>query len=84
MKYKTSKDYEKLYKLVCEGFQAICYTDHYWTDMSATRQLCLAHKHDYEITLENVHNLYARVDMHKQKDKFISECERLNLEWIEP
>lgn len=85
-KYKTSKDYQKLYEMVKGGFEAVGWVDHKWSDETIVRDIAKVRVRGLEIPFSVRGHQYGGVEgWDKDKEsRFLSECQRLNLEWIEP
>ena len=78
--YSLSKDYEKLYELVCQKNVVAGFVDY-----SECRDIC-----EIKQTKNGCINLwvrgltYAWIDSTDTKEYFIGICQKLNLEWIVP
>ena len=88
--YNLSKNYEQLYKLICEGLVAACFVDYsYSGDDIPSRDIAKCRKYDERISVGVRGCEYGSVSRYDQlrtgeteKELFIKECERMNLEWI--
>ncbi len=84
--YQTSKDYSRLYDLICEGIEIACYVDY----DSEFRDICRCRKFaEYDILFSVRGCIYSQIsewhkNMGSEKDVFIQECDSLNVEWIKP
>ena len=93
-KYKLSKDYEKLYELICNSEKIICFIDYRWSDNDAEkpmRDICLCRRRknfDISIGVRGIEYTHvANYDKGKglsEKEIFIKRCEKNNLEWVIP
>ncbi|MEH0153756.1 hypothetical protein V6R21_06380 [Limibacter armeniacum] len=83
--YNLSKDYNTLYQHVCDGKVAACFVDY-----DGFRDICQIIKYrDYDISIccrgigyGNVRTFHRKRGT--EKELFIAQCEKLNLEWIKP
>lgn len=95
MIYTLSKDYEKLYQLVKSGETVVCFVDHRWVDGEISRDICkCTYSAEYEDFVFGVRGTqYGGVysfsledpgNWDEEKKLFLSECQRMNVEWIVP
>lgn len=89
MTYNLSKDYDLLYKLLCDGHVIACFVDFaYRGDPKRYRDICKAKRwHEYEMQFQSRGMTYGSVDRWQkdkgsEKDLMIEECKRMNLEFI--
>lgn len=85
--YKLSRDYKKLYKLLSEGNEFICFVD-YQPDklIRLYRDVCIARRHDYGISFQSRGIGYGGVDEWDPQtiEYFEAVCAAQNIEWIVP
>ena len=90
--YNLSRDYEKLFELICAGKIAVGFVDYKWSGDEVLRDVC-----KIERTKENNIFIYARGHGYgsvypfsiedsgiKEKEYFILMCKSCNLEFIMP
>ena len=91
MQYKLSQDYEKLHKLINEGFIAAGFVDYkYPNDEKIYRDICKIEKHcENRIIIGSRGFGYGGVwpfevtITNNEKDIFIRSCKSINLGWID-
>ena len=91
-KYKLSKDYEKLYELICNSEKIICFTDYIWGDNEEPmRDICVCRRREnFSISISCRGIEYMHVDSYEkgkgftEKELFIKRCEKNNLECVIP
>jgi len=88
--YTLSKDYEKLYELICQGHIAACFVDYsYRDDSKPFRDIAKIRRfEEYDIQVGARGIEYGSIrTFHKEegteKQLFIQQCQRMNLEWID-
>lgn len=78
--YNLSRDYDKLYELVCKGIIAAGFVDY-----QECRDICQIRKTKFNSINFGVRgHSYSEIDLDDGKDRFMKPCERLDLEWIAP
>lgn len=93
--YQVTKDYYKLWDLVCQtdNTEIICFVDYDYRDGTPkTRDVCKYRKIFGGTILFSVRGMcYGDAFFEKprkgaicQKDRFMNECRRMNVEWIIP
>lgn len=89
--YNFSRDYVQLYELICDGFVAIGIVNYKWhgTDTPLSRDVCKIRKNEFDISFGARGIQYGGVSESEarrsnEKDEFIKECERMELDWINP
>jgi len=86
MTYNLSKDYEKLYELICDGFEAVCYYE--WAE--GEKVLCRCYKNDHGLFFQGENISYPELRKYRdyyedqEGSEFIAECKRMSLEYIQP
>jgi hypothetical protein len=87
--YKFSNDYDLMYFYLLQGNEIICYVNYQYSKSDTVmRDICRCKKFkDYDIKFLARGIQYGDVsdyfkDKHTEKELFIIECERMNLEWI--
>ena len=88
--YKLSKNYEKLFQLICDDNEMVAFVDYeFKTDKTIVcKDVCTVRRHEpFRINMGVRGITYASVDSwdneYKEKDLFIAICKSVNLEWIE-
>lgn len=78
--------YDRLYDQLKSGKRSVCYVDYRWdTDMEPCRDICTIREGHMEFSARGISYggvAYIRID-ENEKEEFISECERLNVEWLD-
>ena len=88
--YNLSKDYERLYGLICDGHVAVGFVDYKWgrdRDNKPLRDVVkIVRRRLYDIFIGVRGCCYGDVlsASGDEKTAFIQVCESLNLEWVEP
>lgn len=92
--YTFSKDYQKLYELLCNGIEVACYVDYQFRTSvdkyPPSRDICKAKKRgEYDIYFGVRGIEYGSVsEFHKEEDSEFEllklECERMNVWFIVP
>lgn len=90
--YKLSKDYELMYDYLIKGNDIFCLVDYdfFRDNREPIRDVCRCRRFDeYSIDFGARGICYGDVrNFHKkegtEKELFISQCKRMNLEWVEP
>lgn len=89
--YNLSRDYQKLYQLICDGHTAAGFVDFcFMGDEHIYRDICQIKKEEpYRIFISCRGTLYGGIypfmsDKGAEEELFIRDCEGANLEWIEP
>lgn len=91
MSYKLSTDYERLYEKVNNGMEVAAFVD--YSSRSVEDHICrdictIKKKDDFHIQFSARGISYGGVYYYDEtkggdeKDYFIRECDRMNLEWI--
>lgn len=90
--YSLSKDYEKLFQLICDDNEVAAFVDYeFKTDKTIIcRDVCTVRRYElFHINMGVRGITYASLDTYpwngeyKEKDLFIAICKSVNLEWIE-
>lgn len=91
--YNLSKDYELLFDKICEGIEIACFVDYSFRSLEEKhppcRDICLVRRRkEYDIDFLARGISYGSVcdfdkDEHSEKNLFLSECKRMNVEWID-
>jgi hypothetical protein len=84
MSYYFSRDYERLYNLIVQGFIAVGFVDYNFhnSNTAMSRDVCkIKITGDDRIEFGVRGYSYGRSDF--DINNFIKECERLTLDWIE-
>jgi len=86
MNYTTSKDYEKLWSLVQEGKEIVCFVNYRYYDYKddkgkIERDICLAKFKNNITFLFSREAIYYSTENTKE---FLYECRSLNLEFLPP
>lgn len=91
--YNLSKDYELLYNKVCEWNEIACFVNYSFRSLEGkyppSRDICLIRrrkKYDIDFLARGIS--YGGVsdfgkNTHSEKSLFLSECERMDVEWID-
>ena len=91
--YSLSKDYGKLFQLICEGQKIAAWSDTFRmkdAEGNPYRDICEVRRSgDFEIMISSRGNGYGNVwpfmkDEGEEEDLFVKVCKRCNLEWIDP
>lgn len=91
--YHLSRDYSKLYELICRGFRMAGWVDSFNRidpDETPLRDICeIRREEEYQIMISARGTGYGNVwpfmkDEGEERDLFIKICESCNLEWIDP
>lgn len=89
--YKLSRDYKKLFELICEGHVAAAFVDYQFReDGTVFRDICQIKRHKpYSINIcargISYGDIYPFMESDgAEEDVFIRSCAATNLEWIEP
>lgn len=91
--YNLSKDYELLYTKICEGSEIACFVNYNFRSLEGkyppSRDICLIRRRkEYNIDFLARGISYGGVDdfaknKYSEKELFLSECERMDVEWID-
>lgn len=89
--YNLSKDYSRLFELICNDVKVPCYVDYRFSndDKKSSRDICQCKRwNEYDIKIGARGIQYGGVDVWckdrgTERDLFVQECERMNLEWID-
>jgi len=89
--YKLSKDYDKLFQLICENNKVAAFVDYKpGKEFTECRDICTIKRFnergDIQISSRGIgYGGVYEIDVNKnnEKDLFIDACKSLNLEWIE-
>ncbi len=91
--YNLSNNYELLYKNICDGNEVACFVDYQFRGLEnkypPSRDICVVKRRkEYDIDFLVRGMSYGSVsdywkDKNTEKEVFLSECERMNIEWIE-
>lgn len=92
MSYKLSKEYARLYDLICKGETIVCFVNYDWDRKGdIVRDVCLCKRHkDFDIQFSSRGMGYGGVDTwHKagplnETELFVKVCKCLNVEFIDP
>lgn len=76
MNYTTSKDYEKLWNLVQEGNEIVCWVDYEASDNEIIKDVCDARLCGKYTTIGILFS--------ENKESFMSECNKNNVEFLPP
>lgn len=90
--YNFSRDYVQLHELLCDGFIAVGFVNYSFNGSEAaiSRDVCKIRRFDaYDIQFGARGIGYGGVsdylkDTKTELDIFIEECERMELDWINP
>lgn len=90
--YNLSKDYEQLLQLICDGNEIACFVDYSYSkdDTNPCRDICKCRRHEECWIQFGVRGMqYGGVykwqnDRGTEKELFFKECERMNVEFINP
>jgi len=92
--YKFSKDYDKLYDIICQGNEIVSFVD-YKSKIDNTlficRDVCTVrrlNKYNFQFSARGIgygglYGSYNETDG-DEKQMFIAICHNLNVDWIEP
>lgn len=83
MEYHFSRDYEKLFNLIVRGFIAVGFIDYNFPNSMKvkSRDICrikITHEDNIDFGVRGIGYGSSDFDIHN----FITECEKLNLDWI--
>lgn len=91
--YNLSKDYELLYTKICAGSEIACFVNYNFRSLEGkyppSRDICLIRRRkEYNIDFLARGISYGGVDdfaknKYSEKELFLSECKRMNVEWID-
>jgi hypothetical protein len=91
--YFLSKEYKVLYDLLCEGYEIAAFVDYQFKSLEGkyppSRDICrVRRRSEYDIDFGARGISYGSVSSYFKDKKtefelFLSECERMNVEWIE-
>ncbi len=89
-RYPLSRDYSKLYSLICRGFRAAAFVDYVLNDQQVARDICSVRRRDaFQISIAARGIEYGGIFRFQQSDGigeadlFCKHCEAINLEWID-
>ena len=88
--YKLSRNYKKLFQMICDGHVVPAFVDYDIDDDSVCRDICKVERLDpYDIFIgvrgHSYGTIYPFMERHgAEENVFIRRCESVNLEWIEP
>jgi len=91
--YNLSKDYEKLYQLICDGHRVAAWADSYSMgdpEGNHCRDICEVRRiGDYEIMISCRGTSYGYVwpfmkNEGPEKSLFVRACRACELEWVDP
>jgi hypothetical protein len=91
--YNLSKDYDLLYSKICDGYEIACFVNYNLRSLEdkypPMRDICLIRRRKaYDIDFLARGISYGSVsdydkDKYSEKELFLSECERMDVEWID-
>ncbi len=89
--YNLSKDYELLYKKICEGHEAFCLVNYDLRDgkepLRDPAKVRRFGEYDIQVGARGIGYGDVRTfhkDRGTEQELFIKECQRMNLEWVLP
>jgi len=87
--YNLSTDYEELWSYVIKGHEPVCFVDSIlFNERKSSRAVAMIKRHsEKDIDIGVRGRSYGGVtpfDTAPEKELFISECKRLNLQWVRP
>jgi hypothetical protein len=88
--YQLSKDYEKLFELICNGEVIAAFVDNsFRSGEHVSRDICsvkMNQRFDIDIGVRGVCYgcVYGKDTKEEGKEDFIFDCKKLNLGWISP
>lgn len=83
LSYRTSKDYERLLVLLGDRQEIVCFVDYEKTCRDVCSARCFADDDYIRISARGIqyNNPLVRLG---EKEKFTTDCKRMNLEFIDP
>ena len=89
--YKLSKDYDKLFHLICDENIIAGFVDYSWSDGEVVRDICsIIRREENNISIgargigyASIHPFTLVLWKMSEKECFISSCKSCNLEWID-
>lgn len=89
--YELSKDYEKLYDMVCAGHRIIGFADYEFGGGEIVKDVCSVKKDEYNTQISSKGVCYGHagdyaIGRHagSEKNAFIAMCKNCNFEYIQP
>lgn len=81
--YRRSKDYERLHVLLAARKEIVCFVDYEKTCRDVATGRCFSDDNYIAIGARGIQYSAGFISL-SDKDKFIKDCGRMNLEFIDP